>query len=63
MGRVKPPLKGNMEINLEYLQRKLAEYEAAYKQHLQLADTNFGAAEATKKMIEDMQKAEAKDAD
>jgi len=44
-----------MQITLEYLNKKLTEYEAAYKQHLQLADVNYGAAEATKAMIADVQ--------
>jgi len=40
-----------MEITLELLQAKLKEYEAAYIEHLGLANANHGAMVATAELI------------
>lgn len=44
-----------MNITLEFLQKKLAEYEAARDEHLNLANSNNGAAIAMRELIAAMQ--------
>ena len=40
-----------MEITLDYLKKKQAEYEAARDEHLNLANSNNGAAIAMQELI------------
>lgn len=44
-----------MEITIEYLREKLKEYQAAYDQHIALANANHGAIEAIQNMIAETQ--------
>lgn len=48
-----------MEITLEHLQTKKREYEAAYKEHIGLANANHGAMEAIQELINLLQQGEA----
>lgn len=45
-----------MEITLEYLKAQAAEYEKAVKEHENLMHANYGALEAVKRMIDEMEK-------
>jgi hypothetical protein len=47
-----------MELNIEQLQEKLREYEAAYIHNMGLANANYGAMEAIKELIARLQNPE-----
>jgi len=52
-----------VEITLEYLKEKAAEYEKAVKEHENLMHANYGALEAIRALISELQKKDVKDVD